>query len=403
MQYSFFDADLTGKPIVRQLKEFREFGTPTAVEQLNGVPYFVNEFWTPRQRQGSSIHEVSYRACFKPQLPNFFIRRLTKPGDIVLDPFMGRGTTLIEAAILGRIPCGNDINPLSRALVEPRIRTPDPLKVWDRLLDIPWEAAGIAKHEDLLVFYHPETLSRIELLRDWLMDRDESRSRDNVDDWIRMVAINRLTGHSGGFFSVYSLPPNQAVSQAEQARINSRRGQTPPLRNVRDIIWKKTKSLLADGGVSAEHAGIRTGPSHELPWIKDRTVSLTVTSPPFLDVVNYEKDNWLRCWFLGIDTADISVSMHRNVSDWQGFVRQTLKELERITVAGGHVAFEVGEVRKGSVRLEENVIAASAGLGFEILGVVINQQSFTKTANCWGVTNNSSGTNTNRIVLLRRQ
>ena len=57
------------------------------------IRYLINEFWTAGQRQAHSIHEVSYRACFKPQLPEFFIKRLTKPGDAVYDPFMGRGTT----------------------------------------------------------------------------------------------------------------------------------------------------------------------------------------------------------------------------------------------------------------------------------------------------------------------
>ena len=54
----------------------------------------VNEYWTSGQRQASSLHEISYRACFKPQLPEFFISRLTKPGDGVYDPFMGRGRPL---------------------------------------------------------------------------------------------------------------------------------------------------------------------------------------------------------------------------------------------------------------------------------------------------------------------
>ena len=43
---------------------------------------------------------------------------------------------------------------------------------------------------------------------------------DNIDRWIRMVATNRLTGHSPGFFSVYTLPPNQAASQNSQIKIN---------------------------------------------------------------------------------------------------------------------------------------------------------------------------------------
>ena len=61
-----------------------------------------------------------------------------------------------------------------------------------------------------------------------------------------MVAVNRLTGHSPGFFSVYTLPPNQAASVEAQARINARRKQVPPRRDVRALIAAKTRSLLTD-------------------------------------------------------------------------------------------------------------------------------------------------------------
>ena len=118
------------EPFEQQLREFRWDGKPTTVVEtaveVDGhtvrVPTFVNEFWTSRQRAAHSLHEISYRACFKPQLPRFFVERLTRPGDIVYDPFMGRGTTLLEAALLGRVPVGCDVNPLSRMLVEPRLR-----------------------------------------------------------------------------------------------------------------------------------------------------------------------------------------------------------------------------------------------------------------------------------------
>ena len=83
-------------------------------------------------------------------------------------------------------------------------------------------------------------------------------------------------------------------------------------------------------------------------------------------------------------------------------VRDTLTELARIVRPGGHVAFEVGEVRNGKVLLERLVWDAAEGLPFDRLFVMVNQQAFTKTANCWGVSNNTRGTNTNRTVILRR-
>ena len=98
---------------MEEISTFREFGEAsrkivTEAKSFGGkpvcVPTFVNEFWTSKQRAASSLHEISYRACCKPQLPRFFIERLTKAGEVVYDPFMGRGTTLVEAALLARIP-----------------------------------------------------------------------------------------------------------------------------------------------------------------------------------------------------------------------------------------------------------------------------------------------------------
>ena len=384
------------------LGRFRFGGRQTEIEERNGLPFYINEFWTARQRQGHSLHEVSYRACFKPQLPEFFIDRLTRPGDTVYDPFMGRGTTPVQAVLMSRAAIGNDVNPLSTYLTRPRIAPPSLTEISDRLQEIDWQTDGDDASE-LLVFYHPATLVEIVALRAYLLRRDVEESLDAVDDWIRMVAINRLTGHSPGFFSVYSLPPNQAVSIAAQTKINEKRKQTPPRRIVPDIIQKKSRQLLSDGrGPANPHTSFLIGSAESTPGISDGSVDLIVTSPPFLDVVQYAADNWLRCWFVGLDTADIKISMHKKPEDWAAFIARSFKEFERIVAGGGHVAFEVGDVRNGKVNLEELVIRSMVGTSFEPLGVMINDQVFTKTANCWGVSNNTKGTNTNRIVLARR-
>ena len=226
-----------------------------------------------------------------------------------------------------------------------------------------------------------------------------------------MVAVNRLTGHSKGFFSVYTLPPNQAVTPQSQAKINARLKQTPEPREVASIIQAKSRKLLADVTEdirqrlhsSTRRSRLIAGASTETPQIEAESVSLVVTSPPFLDVVNYQTDNWLRCWFSGIDAAAVPVTLAKQIDAWQTFVTRTLAELHRVLVPGGHVAFEVGEVRGGAVRLEERVIPAGIAAGLDPVLVLINAQQFTKTANCWGVANNRKGTNTNRVVVLRRR
>lgn len=403
--------------LAAELAAFRGFGTRTRITittAWNGgrrleVPTFVNEFWTSGQRQAHSLHEVSYRACFKPQLPAFFVTRLTRPGDVVHDPFLGRGTTPLEAALHGRVPCGNDVNPLSATLLRPRLRPPEIDAVAERLarLDLRW--AGELP-EDLLVFFHPQTLAAICALRQYLLERAAEGPLDPADDWIRMVAVNRLTGHSPGFFSVYTLPPNQATTVEAQRRINSKRDQVPEPRDVKAIVLKKSRSLLADVDkecrrVLAGVAGrlqLLTGPAAAVPELGTGSVDLVVTSPPFLDVVQYATDNWLRCWFCGIDPKGVAITMARTVEAWQAVMTGALRELRRVVKPGGHIAFEVGEVRGGAIRLEEAVIPCALQAGLEPELVLINVQEFTKTANCWGVHNNSKGTNSNRVVLLRR-
>ena len=403
--------------IVQELRSFEWNGRPTrrAVTSVGFtrtrpivVETFINEFWTSRQREGNSLHEVSYRACFKPQLPRFFIDRFTRPGDVVYDPFMGRGTTVLEAALAGRTPAGCDINPLSATLAQPRLAPPTVEEVDARLRELDLSRTS-SYREDLEVFYHPDTLDELCALREYLLARERRGSLDGVDRWIRMVAINRLTGHSPGFFSVYTLPPNQAASIESQARINARRKQEPPRRDIRSIILTKTRSLLADCTSatrttllrSAQRTKLLTRPASSTPEIASKSVSLVVTSPPFLDVVNYAADNWLRGWFCGIDPATVNISIHRKVPDWQAAMTEVFRELARVLRPGGHVAFEVGEVRGGKVKLEEAVLPCGVEAGLEPLLVVINAQRFTKTANCWGIRNNCKGTNTNRIVVFR--
>lgn len=376
------------------------------------IPIVVDEFWTSKQRQGHSLHEISYRACFKPQLPKYFIEKYSKEGDVVYDPFTGRGTTIIEAGLLGRKVISNDINPLSRILCESRLNIPTYSEVEQRLQNINFEFNEEDYRVDLEVFFHQETLKEIIGFRDYFRKRKEKNIFDNIDFWIQMVATNRLTGHSNGFFSVYTLPPNQAVSIERQQKINESRNQKPEYRDTKKLILKKTKTLLKDVTIFDkkslkkvnETAMFLTEKADETYLIKSDSVDLTITSPPFLDVIKYDDDNWLRCWFNNIDIREVGkkITMSRSVEEWKEVMFKVFKELYRITKIGGIVAFEVGEVRNGKIKLDEISVELGIKAGFSCECIMINQQEFSKTSNIWGVKNNSKGTNTNRIVILRK-
>ena len=393
------------------MEDFNAFGATTRTHRIHvgrqPVPVYVNEFWTSKQRAAHSLHEVSYRACFKPQLPRFFIDRLTLEGDTVLDPFMGRGTTLIESVLRNRFAVGCDVNPLSKVICGPRLYPPNLSQIASRLDELKMDFKGEVP-EALKVFYHEDTLRELCSLRSYF--HIKGRRLDATDNWIRMVATNRLTGHSKGFFSVYTLPPNQAVSAERQREINAKRGQVPDYRNVKQLILKKSKSLLRN--VSSEdrqrfktygrRSKVVIASAAEMKGIGRGSVSLVVTSPPFLDVVNYAGDNWLRCWFNHIDPDTIPIWILRNTEAWSNAMTRAFRRMFALLKKGGYVAFEVGEVRNGKVKLEDHVIPAAERAGLIPILVLINDQSFTKTSNCWGVSNLKKGTNTNRVVLLKK-
>ena len=408
---------LTKNEFIGCVESFDEFGTKTRFEEFKWATRSrsgrtlkaFNEYWTSAQRQGHSLHEISYRACFKPQLPGFFISRLASPGDGVYDPFMGRGTTPLEAFLRGCRPLGNDINPLSRALLEPRLTPPTLDNIAERLDSIDLTRAK-ENFPALEVFFHSTTLRQIIALKEYLLKREQTGAIDQVDRWIRMVAINRLTGHSPGFFSVYSLPPNQAVSIEAQTKINKTREQKPEPKDIAPRILRRSKSLLKDWTASARHdhhlnlnPTLTTEEPHAATGIPSGSTQLVVTSPPFLDVVDYQADNWMRCWFLNIDSSTINIAQLRRVEDWQLMVTNVMKDLHRVLRPGGYVAFEVGEIRNGTLLLEELVLPAGVEAGLIPVIVLINVQEFTKTANTWGIDNQTGGTNTNRIVVFQKK
>ena len=194
------------------------------------------------------------------------------------------------------------------------------------------------------------------------------------------------------------------------SKINLTRNQKPEYRDTKKLILKKSRILMRD--LDAElrltlnktKGTFITGDAAKTKQLKKNSVSLTVTSPPFLDVVQYADDNWLRCWFNGIDINQVAanITMSKTVEQWAEKMQSVFKELYRVTKPGGVVAFEVGEVRNGKIKLEEVVIPLGLNVGFECLGILINQQEFTKTANIWGVNNNTSGTNSNRIAIFKK-
>ncbi|MCE9499097.1 MAG: site-specific DNA-methyltransferase [Leptospira sp.] len=369
----------------------------------------VGEFWTAKQRQAHPIHyTISYRASFKPELPSFFFREfLYKKNSVVFDPFGGRGTTAIQANLEGHRAIHNDVNPVSVFLAKSRKIIPTMEKLERKLdsIDLKKPCRESVMDKSLLNFFHPDTLREIKNL----MELGASDDTPELD-YLRLTALSRLHGHSTGFFSVYTFP-QFSISPEAQRRNNLKRGLVPEYRPIKPRISGKMKRDLSDPLPPFYHEYSKNNlytnsSSVSIDDAPDSVADLAVTSPPFLDKVNYGQDNWMKSWFLGVKEEEAEkITMFPGVENWRNFISKTLIESSRILRKNAYFVMEVGEVKCGKeiVNLDEEVISASRDTNFEWEKTYINTQKFTKLSNCWSVANNEKGTNSNRCVVFRNR
>jgi DNA modification methylase len=369
------------------------------------------ELWTSSQRQMHSLHyTVSYRASFKPELPEFCIGRYSAPGDIVLDQFSGRGTTALQAALMGRVPYASDANPLASLFTEAKLKPAGLDEIVLRLheIDMIRPVPLKAFQEMLSPFYHPDTYRELVNLRLAIKNNP-----DRINRFIELLALSRLHGHSGGFFSVYSFP-QISIPPERQELINRKRRQEPEYRSVIPRIIKKAAQSLRDSLTTDFHrfaaqAVVERSDARSLSWLPRNAVDLIVCSPPFLDKVDYLTDNWLEFWFSGVSprTFQSQMMMSANLDEWRSFIRDVLREALRVIKPNSFAVFEVGEVEtdEGTVYLDEVLGEEAERIRdvekfFRVEEVLVNQQSFSKLSNCFQVENNRKGTNSNRLVVL---
>jgi DNA modification methylase len=123
------------------------------------------------QDSGYASHNFhSFPAKFPPQLPRRFIEGLSRPGEVVLDPMMGSGTTVLEAYLTGRQAVGLDIDPLALMLSRAKV-TPIDVRVAAQM------GTGICRQAEAALRERRDTL------RGSLATRWDDESREFIDYW----------------------------------------------------------------------------------------------------------------------------------------------------------------------------------------------------------------------------
>lgn len=398
-------------------------------DSIDGGSTSAGPLWhAASSRWGHSMHTMcSYHGMFPAKLAHYFIQRYSLPGDLVVDPFSGRGTVPLQARVEGRRTASNDLSPLAYVLSSAKASPPTwngVMKAVDEIQEhyvTPKEDPDVSP--DIRMLYHPTTLKQLCYIRSYL-------HAEALLDWStekRMIA-GALAGimHGGHrrdgssqYLSI-SMPNTFSMSPTYVAKFIRVKGLTAPDQDVFERIRDKLARLYLDANEGPAGVTFASDASALLTLgeVGSRSVDLIVTSPPYLGVVNYGTANWIRLWLLGVDEVGRDQGSGRKQMDglldhrhtyesYKAFTRKLLFGVEQCLTPNGVAALVIGDVMepgKDSVPLAEqmwNELHAETGL--HLLHLIEDHISAEKkVSRIWGETKGQA-TDKDCVLVLARQ
>jgi hypothetical protein len=314
-----------------------DMSTPT---HRNAVP--APSRWNVRAGNfGSRLHQMApYIGKLKPIIANHLLTEFTSEGDTVLDCFSGSGTIPLEAALLGRRVLAFDVNPYAVTLTRAKLEAPDTIGAAVEMLSQRLDAAGQRTRYDagsipdwVKKFFHPETLQSALAFADECLEND--------DHFLLACLLSILHHQRPGFLSYPSIHLVPYLRDKKYPR-----NDYPDMymeRSLEPRLQAKLRRLYKDGSRVDKSCIIEVG----LAGVEDLTVSCEVdaivTSPPYMNALDYVRDNRLRMWFLDRSTQDYSPEPTEKQAQsdaiTEAFATNALKHLR----TGGKCILVVGE------------------------------------------------------------
>ncbi len=291
-----------------------------------------------------------FPAKFPPQLPAHFIESLSVPGDVVLDPMLGSGTTILEAVRLRRRAVGCDIDPLARLIAEAKLTSLDPVA----LLRL-----GTSVVDDARRSFFAER----EKLEASLAERFDSKTRAFVDYWflpaqqLRLVALlaaieARAPQASAPqealkflhmVFSSTIIAKSGGVSLARDlAHTRPHRVLDKQPKCAFDEFAKRLQLVLASHGRSEPCGDARIlAASAADTGLPAQSVDLAVTSPPYANnAIDYMRAHKFSLVWLGWKIGDLTGIRARCLGHeaktqrtWSGLPEQCERTIRRLADA----------------------------------------------------------------------
>jgi len=358
---------------------------------------------------------------FPASLPHYFIRKLTDEGDVVLDPFSGRGTTPLQACVDDRIGVGNDLNPMAFVLTRAKVRPPEASEVRSRTeeLNQQYESPDVSEvPEKIQMLYQDRTLKQLVFIKNEFGLGKEGIPDDllhlsSTDTFITAMLLGIMHGQSGQYLSI-PMPNTFSMSEGYISDYIKEEGLEPPNRDVFQKLLERLRTLYSDGAPPRKgHAFF--GDVRNLPEKLEKSeetadsVDLIFTSPPYLKVLKYGLYNWIRLWFLDEepDEVDERLDDELDVEEYLQFMEDTFDVANKVLDdKTGVAAFVIGDVDQSeeTINLAQEVAeeVVEPMDNFEVGRIVEDKvPDNEKVSRIWGDTKGEA-TEIDRILIAHR-
>ena len=289
---------------------------------------------------------------------------------VVFDPFCGRGTTMFQALLQGRMAAGCDTNPVAVCVSQAKCDAPDESEAGARMDELRREChepddgewqGSLQEFFDLC--FHPDTLLQIRYLRSALRWRE-----DKADRFIAALSLGALHGESHRSPNCFSnrMPRTISTKPDYSVRWWTHKGYKPPYRDVFEILERmvsfryRTRPPEGVGDVVQTDAR-RAGEA--FPELAGRVTDV-ITSPPYIDTTNYREDQWLRLWFLGGEPLvryDRRDDRHYNEALYWSFMRAAWRGLAPLLADSARMVIRIGGRKLGKMQFRAGLVSSLSG------------------------------------------
>lgn len=304
----------------------------------------------------NKLHEICpYVAMYPPKLVNKLIKTFTKEGDLIYDPFSGRGTTLLEARIAKRQAYASDLNPLSFVITKAKSHNLDKSKILARIEQLENKCSHYKfqlnrKDYDYMKTYFSKNVYnqlcfiKNELGRKW-------KKLNNIDTFILSCFLGILHGPtrkdgSSLFLSISMSNTNAMSKNYVDNYVKKHHLLFPNNENIFEKLKEKIEKVFYEKKLPI--GAIKIGDAKKCHEIFNKKFDFIITSPPYLNIFNYTRENWIRLWLLDYRKDNlnkvIKLDDNHKYKEYKSFLIEFLNSAYKALKINGKLIMIIGDV-----------------------------------------------------------